>query len=168
MADYSYLRRLDVDEATTAEYVFDEVPGAPSIIFKPMAESNPAYMSERIRLAVEKANADAEKQKTETKKQRRERLVSTAVIEEDRENDRVLMARTCAVGWGVAPRDINGREPKFSEDECYQFLSALPNHMLDPCRGWVANIRNFISATAFSEIEAEILGKSRQTDSDGS
>ena len=58
MADYSHLKKLDVNEQTTAEYIFEDIPGEPSIIFAPMTASNPDYLNERVRIAVERAEAD--------------------------------------------------------------------------------------------------------------
>ena len=144
MADYSHLKKLDVTAESEAEYTFDEIWGEPSIWCRPMTDANLDYMNERVRLAVEKAEKDGK----ETRKQRRQKILSTDRIEEDRESDRVLIARTCALRWGTAPRDVEGNSPEFSEKECYEFLSQMPNYMLDPFRGWVANVYNFVDRDA--------------------
>lgn len=146
MADFSNLKKLDVNEASEAEYVFEDIPGEPSIWFRPMTDANPAFLNERVRLAVERA----EQANKETRGQRRKRVLSADQLEEDRELDRVLMARTCAIRWGTAPKDVEGSEPEFSEQNCYDFLKALPNYMLDPCRGFVANVYNFVDRTALA------------------
>lgn len=144
MVDFSHLQKLDVTEASEAEYVFDDIPGEPSIWFRPMTDANADFLNERVRLAVERAEA-AQK---ETKAQRRKRVLSAEQLEDDREQDRILMARTCALRWGNPPKDVDGNTPEFSEENCLAFLRALPNYMLDPCRGFVSNVYNFIDPEA--------------------
>ncbi len=144
MADYSHLKKLDVTAESEAEYVFDEIWGEPSIWCRPQAEANVDYMNERVRLAVEKAEKDGK----ETRKKRREKILAHDRLEEDRDNDRVLIARTCALRWGTAPRDVNGNEVEFSEAECLDFLRQIPTYMLDPFRGWISNVYNFVDRDA--------------------
>lgn len=166
MVDFSHLKKLDVSEASEAEYVFEDivigrtpegVDICPSIWFRPMTDANPLYLNERVRIAVERA----EQANKETKGQRRKRLLSSDQLEEDRELDRVLMARTCAIRWGTPPKDVDGNEPEFSEANCYDFLKALPSYMIDPCRGFVANVYNFVDRNALIGPDGgETLGNS--------
>ncbi len=146
MVDFSHLAKLDVNEASEAEFVFEDIPGEPSIWFKPMTDANPDYLNERVRLAVERA----EQANKETKGQRRKRILSADQLEEDRELDRILMARTCAVRWGTAPKDVKGDTPEFNEQNCYDFLKAVPSYMFDPCRGFVSNVYNFVDRNALA------------------
>lgn len=164
MPDFSHLRKLEVTEQSEAEYVFDDIWGEPSIWFHPMTDSNPQYLNERVRLAVERAEA-AEK---ETKKQRRAKVLSSDRLEDDRELDRILMAKTCAVRWGTPPRDVDGNEVEFSEQNVLDFLRAIPNYMLDPVRGWVANPYNFVDRNAAKPGWADTLGNSTSSGSSGS
>lgn len=152
VVDFSHLQKLDVTEASEAEYVFDDIPGEPSIWFRPMTDANPAFLNERVRLAVERA----EQANKETKAQRRKRVLSADQLEEDRDLDRVLMARTCALRWGNAPKDVDGNTPEFSEENCLAFLRALPSYMLDPCRGFVSNVYNFIPEGARKEVAKQM------------
>jgi hypothetical protein len=146
MVDFSHLQKLHVTEASEALFVFEDIPGEPSIWLAPMAESNTKYMNERVRVAVERADQVIQ----ETKAERRRRMMSTAQLEEDRELDRVLMARTCALRWGTPPKDKDGKEPEFSEANCYDFFKALPPFMFDPCRNFVNNVYNFIDRAALA------------------
>lgn len=164
MTDFSHLRKLDVTEESEAEYVFEDIPGEPSIWFRPMTDANPDYLNERVRLAVERA----EKESKDTKATRRKKVLSSDRLEEDRDIDRVLMAKTCALRWGTPPKDVNGDEPEFSVENCLAFLRALPNYMLDPCRGWVANVYNFVDRKALSGDDGETLGNSTSSGSSGS
>jgi hypothetical protein len=144
--DFSHLQKLDVNETSEAEYTFEDIPGEPSIWFKPMTDANTAFLNERVRLAVERAEASDK----ETRTQRKKRMLSAEQLAEDREQDRVLMARTCAIRWGTPPKDVKGKEPPFSEENCYAFLKALPTYMFDPCRGFVSNVYNFVDRNALS------------------
>jgi hypothetical protein len=146
MTDFSHLRKLDVTEASEAEYVFEDVPGEPSIWFRPMTDANTEYLNERVRIAVERAEAATK----ETRAQRKKRVMSAEQLEEDREQDRVLIARTCAIRWGTPPKDVKGKEPEFNEQNCYDFLKALPSYMFDPCRGFVGNVYNFVDRSALA------------------
>jgi hypothetical protein len=165
VADFSNLKKLDVDESTEAEYTFDDIvlgkakdgtDICPSIWFRPMTDSNAAYLNERVRVAVERA----EQTNKETKAQRRKRVLSSDQLEEDRELDRILMARTCAIRWGTPMKDVDGNEPEFNEQNCYDFLKALPNYMFDPLRGFVTNIYNFVDRSALVADGGEQLGNS--------
>lgn len=159
MVDFSHLKKLDVTEASEAEFVFDDIPGEPSVWFRPMTDTNADYLNERVRLATERAEA----QQKETKGQRRKRVLSVEQLEEDREQDRVLMARTCALRWGTPPKASDGSEPEFSEENCLAFFRALPSYMFDPCRGFVSNVYNFVDQEARKALQpgsGEALGNS--------
>lgn len=140
MADYSHLQQLEVTEETEREYVFDDIPGEPSIWFRHMGATNTAFLNERVRISAERA----EKMVQQTKAQRKKQTISAAQLEEDRDIDRELMAKTCAIRWGTAPRDASGKTHEFSTEECYAFLKALPHYMFEPCRNWVQNVYNFV------------------------
>jgi hypothetical protein len=140
MPDFSHLKKLDVTEESEAEYVFDDIWGEPSIWFRPMIEKNTEFMNERVRLAVERA----EKEAKSPKKKRRQQMLSTDRLEDDREQDRILMANTCALRWGTVPKDMEGNDVEFSKANVLDFLRAIPDYMLDPARGWVANPHNFV------------------------
>jgi hypothetical protein len=166
MADYSHLKRLGASEQTEREYIFDDivlgqtedgVDISPSIWFRPMTDANPAYMNERVRLAVEKAEKDS-KQPARSKAERRKELLAGDRIEEDRDMDRVLIARCCAVRWGTPMPDAAGAVHDLDEEEAYSFLCALPSHIIDPLRGWVQNIYNFVDRYALTEQRTETLG----------
>lgn len=164
MADFSHLKKLDVTKESEAEYTFDDIWGEPSIWFKPMIEANTDFMNERVRLAVDRAEKE---QKNQSKKKRREALMSTDRLEDDREQDRILMAKTCAIRWGTPPKDVDGNDVEFSPDNVLDFLRAIPSFMLDPARGFVANPYNFIDREGAKPAwfgDADELGNDTQSD----
>ena len=154
MADFSNLKPLHISEETLAEYTFDDIPGEPSIWLAPATDANPHYQGERLRVSIERAEA------AEKAPRNRKRKVALTVddIEADRELDRELLARCCAKKWGTPPKDVNGKEPEFSEANCYDFFKALPNYMFDPLRNFVANPFNFVDRTGITESQARDLG----------
>lgn len=156
MVDFSNLKLLDVTDDTTAEYGFPFIPGNPSIILAPAHDSNEAFLNERLRLSIERGEKATLEVRGKQKKTTPEEIKRT--IEEDREQDRRLIAHTCARGWGVAPKDVDGNQPEFSPENCYDFLRALPDYMLDPLRNFAVNIYNFVKRPPISEAEAGDLG----------
>lgn len=175
MADYSHLRQLDVTDASEAEYMFSDIivgrnedgsGVSPSIFFRPMVEANKLFLHERIRLSAERAEAMAKSKKKDKVMQLADRM------DEDRETDRVLIAKTCAIRWGTAPKDADGKEHEFSAEECLSFLQALPNYIFEPLRSWVQNPYNFIDQEAYETgcgvVKADALGNSSRSASAGS
>jgi hypothetical protein len=175
VADYSHLRKLDVTEASEAEYVFNDIivgrndDGSginPSIWFRPMIESNKLFLHERIKLATERAEALTKSKKKDKVAQLADRM------DEDRDTDRVLIARTCALRWGTAPKDTKGKEHEFSAEECLSFLQALPNYIFEPLRSWVQNPYNFVDPEAYETgggiVNGDALGNSSRSASSGS
>lgn len=167
MPDYSHLRKLDVTDESEAEYTFGDIvvgrgpDGAavhPSIFFRPMVDANKHYLNERIRLSSERAERATKGGKKDKVQQLADRL------DEDRETDRVLIAKTCALRWGTAPLDVDGNAHDFSFEECLAFLQALPNYIFEPLRNWVTNPYNFVDPDAYATgggvVDADALGNS--------
>lgn len=154
--DFGNIAALNVKPDKTEEYFFDMVPGEPSIFFSPATDENPVFKAERMRLSIE----EGERLARLPRGKKAEKLTPEELDrreEQARENDRVLLARCCAKAWGTAPRDVEGNQPEFNEANCYAFLKALPNFMLDPLRNWAANIYNFVDRPTASA-EADQLG----------
>jgi len=161
MPKFAVLDGIRVTSTSEAEYRFEHpLTGEvfASIWFRPMAEENSDYLSERVRLAVERA--EKEVAASRSKADRKRNIVSSEQLEEDREMDRVLMARTCATRWGVVPQLEDGTPAEFSEQAVYEFFRQLPNYLFDPCRSFVANVYNFIPRPTLTENQAEALGNS--------
>lgn len=166
MADFSHLKKLQVSENSEAEYTFDDIWGEPSIWLRPMTDSNSIYLNERVRMAVERAEKNEKELKG--KKRKASEVLSSDRVEEDRDQDRILIAKTCALRWGTPPLDASGQEVVFSEQEVLDFLRALPNYMVDPLRGWISNPYNFVDRQAAKPDWADALGNAMSNDSSGS
>lgn len=163
-ADYSQLKKLDISETTEAEYTFrdivlgikdgDEVN--PTAFFAPALDSNPKFLSEKFRIAAERAEAH----KNETAAQRKKRLMSEDAENDEREFMITLLARTCARRWGVPLPDSKGKVHDLADPQAaYEFLSALPRHMVDPLIAWATNPYNFFDRRALLD-DGETLGNS--------
>lgn len=146
MADFSNLKALDVNDETLAEFVFDMIPGEPSVWLAPATDDNRLFFAARLKLSAERAEKLAEESKRRGGKSRAKSKVQITPddFDEDRETDRGLLSQTCIKKWGTPPRDVNGDSPEFSVDNCYAFLAALPNYMLDRLRGFASQTYNFI------------------------
>jgi len=156
MADFSNLKSLDVSDETLAEYTFDMIPGDPSIWLAPATDANKCYLDERLRLALEKAEKAPRAPRGKRMKLTPEQMAKD--MEDDRESARVLLARCCAKKWGTPPKDASGDEPEFSEQNCYDFLKAMPDYMFDPFNNWAQNIYNFVERPELDEAGADALG----------
>jgi hypothetical protein len=146
-----------VTPETTKEYVFDMIPGEPSLILAPAHDSNPAYLDERLRMSIE-ASEKAVRDATGKRAEKLNIDTMKAQIEEDRDIDRRLLAKTCARGWGRTPKAADGSEPPFSEENCLSFFRALPDYMFDPLRNYAQNLYNFVTRPPISDGEARQLG----------
>lgn len=157
MADFSNIASLVVNEETLREYTFDLIQGEPSIWLAPATDENKPYLEERLRLALEAAE-----QAPRLPRGKRPKITAAqmaADMEKDRETNRVLLARCCARKWGTTPVDATGNKPEFSEQNCYDFLKALPSHMFDPFQNWAGNIYNFVERPPISSAAGEALGE---------
>jgi hypothetical protein len=159
MTDFSNLKALDVDGETLREYVFPYIPGEPSVFVAPATDVNKAFLNERLRLSIERSAA-AEKQPRGKGSAPPTPDSMAKELDEAREVDRVLLARTCAKRWGVAPTDAAGKQPEFSEANCLAFFKALPDWMFDPLRNFCGNIYNFVTLPGTTEEQAGALGES--------
>lgn len=163
MADYSHLAKLAASEDTLAEYVFTDIPGRPSIWCAPATDDNQSWRSERARMVLRRAKAaehEAKKRRTGAAPEVTPEMILKQQ-DEELEEDRLLISRCCAKRWGVAPRDVDGNQPEFSEEECYAFLKAVPNWMFKPLAGWASSPRNFVTIPdEVDESDGEELGNS--------
>lgn len=161
MADFSHLSALKVSDQTLAEYVFYEIEGKPSIWMAPATDDNEALKLERIRLLTQRVNEPGEKPVDEWTPEDHAKD-----FEAKRDHDRVLISKFCARRWGNTPVDVDGKAVAFGEQNCLDFLRAIPNYMFDPLRNWAANPRNFVPK-AVSVEDGEKLGNASRKSTDG-
>lgn len=132
MADFSYLKTLDVVERT-AEFTLHQIAingVSPTLVLASATEANKPYFNALLKRAGKSA------------RQVRAGAVSASLIEENREEDKALYPKHVIKGWtGVT--DANGADVTFSSDDCIDFIAQLPNWLFDDIRNFAGNPANF-------------------------
>lgn len=126
---FGYLKKLDVTNKT-ADFTIHQIEGAPVLVLKPATEVNKPYFNavlKRSRRNVRALKAGA---------------VNTAMIAENREQDRELFPKFVIETW----RDVVDSQRKsveFNRENCEEFLRALPDWIFDEIRDFAGNSTNF-------------------------
>ena len=130
---FSYLGALEVDVNQTKDYVLTQVlinNVSPTLIVKPAGEVNKPYW-----------NALLKSQAQNVAKLRKGRM-DAKTLEDNRDEDIILYSKYVIVGWKDV-FDASGDLVKFSEENCEEFLRALPGDMADELRDYCGTVDNF-------------------------
>lgn len=131
MPDFSHLEKLDVQRDRIVHYVMYNIEGEPVLHIGPATEANRPYFNALLRKS--RSTARIVKAKSMT----------AGVVEENREDDRILYAKHVVKGWtGIA--DKEGNEVPFTEENCLDFLKALPGWLFDDLRQYAGDTQNFL------------------------
>jgi len=136
--DFSQLENLKVRPTATAEYTFFQIEDEPVLKVRPASEVNKPYLNAVLRLG------------RSTLRKMRGGKISTAVLEENREQDRKLFAKYVVLEWKNV-KDAKGEEVSFSKEACEAFLRALPNDIFDDLRVFCGDIDNFRKENELAE-----------------
>ena len=128
MSNFSHLKKLNIEEDRTAEYVIHELEPAVKLTVRPASECNKKYFNAVIRLSKKRTG--------------RKSSVSLRAIEEDRKDDLPLFSRYIVVDW-VDCVDANGKDVPFSVEDCQEFLECLPSYIFNQLRVFCSDITNF-------------------------
>jgi hypothetical protein len=132
MTDFSNFSALRIKEDTTAEFVFDEIEGEPTLTCRPATQENEDFF-----------NAVLAKNKTAKRKKSKSGTVPTAqLLKEARASDIEVFVDFIIVSW-VNVLDAKGKAVPFSKEDCVLFLQAIPNDMFDSLRVFCLDIANF-------------------------
>lgn len=130
MADFSNLKRLDVNRSSVARFQLDMLDGDFWVEGRPANEMNPAYFTDLM-----KRNADIARRL-------KNKNLSVELLNKMREDDRVLYAKHVLTGWNV---EDSARQPvKFSAEEVASFLKQLPDWIFDDMRNFFRLHENFV------------------------
>lgn len=141
MADFSQLKKLDVSNETI-DYHIDQIEGDAVLKLLPAAEKNKPYF-----------NALLKKSRSRVKAIQSSKL-SAAMIKENRDEDRLLYSKYIIKGWeGIV--DVNGKAVPFTEENVFDFLTALPPWIFEEIRNYASDIQNFIA----DQIDTEGIAK---------
>jgi hypothetical protein len=128
MSNFSHLKKLNIDESRTAEYVLNELDPPVKLTVRPASEANKQYFNAVIRLSKKRSG--------------KKTSISLKSIEEDRKDDLPLFAKYIIVDWSNCV-DASGKEVEFSSEECEEFLTQLPSYLFNQIRVFCSDITNF-------------------------
>jgi len=139
--DFKHLEKLDV-KGKTADYTLYQIAGEPKLKLKPATEANKTYFNsvlKRSRRNVRAVQAGA---------------INQSMLEDNRKEDRELYPKYVIVGWdGV--KDSSGNSVEFSEENCSDFIAALPDWIFDEVRDFAGRSSNFFGETIDIEEKAK-------------
>jgi hypothetical protein len=146
VADFSHLRKLDVDGAKTARYELMELEGEPVLIGVFAGETNKPYWNSVIKRGARRA------------RRRKATNLSAEELQDHRDHDRELFPKYVIKGWeGVV--DVHGAAVEFTQENCAAFIEALPYHIFDDVRNFFCSPESFSDDEELSGDDAEALGK---------
>lgn len=147
--NFSYLKKLHVDDSATARYCFEDINHEPILIVRHAGDSNPEFFN-----AVMKKSKGA-RRKAKTAKHLSGPEVVRA-LEEARKVDVELFVKYIVVGWEDV-HDTDGELVEFSPEVCKQFLDLIPLDMFHEFRNFCLDINNFRDIEEMEDEELEEL-----------
>lgn len=130
---FNSLKKLEVSEASTAEFTLSVLEGAPVLILAFAGEANAPYFNALLR-QVRPATAG----------KKRNTGITAEKMRENREKDRELFGRFILKGWeGVT--DDSGQEVPWTPENGQAFLEALPSWIFDDIRAFASSPENFMA-----------------------
>lgn len=145
---FSHLSKYEVKADRRIKYVIDDIEGEPILILAPATSENKPYYNKVLR-------------KTAKNPMKAIKKINAGTVRENRDQDRILFANYVIKGWKRVV-DGEGKEVEFSKENCFEYLTALPDWIFDQVRNYAATPDNFID-----EENIEDLSKNLQTDSSG-
>ena len=144
-----YLKRLQPESTKSVRYPLnmistDNGETNPTLLVRPATEVNKAFANEQMKMA--RKNVPA----------MRSGGLTVALIEDTRDNDRVLFSKYVITGWEHVVED-DGSELVFSSGSCLEFLQALPDWVFDEVRNFCGNSQNFVESVVNVEGVAKNL-----------
>ena len=134
MADYGYLKDLEVSPDKTARYTLHQITVnglTPVLIVAPATEANKPYFNALLKRAGKSARAV------------RAGAISAGMIEENRDEDKILYPKHVIKGWENLVDGKTGEVTKFSVRECTDFINALPDWLFDDLSKFCGNPASF-------------------------
>lgn len=140
MADFSYLKKLDVTNKVQ-ECVLFRLDGKPTLLVKPATENNKPFYNAVLRKA------------RKTQKAVAAGAIDVNLLSSNRDDDRQLYSELIITGWkGII--DASGKPVEFNQVNCLEFLHALPDYIFDEdVRQFCTNPANFTNQAGM-DVEA--------------
>lgn len=141
---FSHLSKYEVKADRRIEYVIDDIEGEPILILAPATSENKPYYNKVLR-------------KTAKNPMKMLKRINAGTVKENRDQDRVLFANFVVKGWKKVV-DGEGILVEFNKENCFEYLTALPDWIFDQVRNHAATPDNFIDEDIISD-----LSKNSQT-----
>lgn len=148
MSDFSHLESLAVKKDSTAEYEFFEIETKPTLICRCTLDNN-GYQS-AIRAKRDEITRNVRK-RTKGKKERQR--INDRILELLREPDREAFPGNVIIGW-TTNKDAKGKEVTYSDENCADFLKALPDWLFDNLRLYCYDAQSFVDLPMDEDEEA--------------
>ena len=142
MAKFSHLQGLQLADTKEFELHQISVNGvSPVLVVKPSTESNKPFFNKVLQRMGKSA------------RMLRSGKITPAMSAENRKDDRELFPKHVIVGWSNV-LDTDGTIVPYSQEECANFLNALPDWIFDELRAFCNDPANF-SETVDVEVAAK-------------
>lgn len=139
MSKFSNLQRLNVSEKTSW-CDLPELGADARLELKPASEANKPYFNALLKQSAKRARAVA-----------RGAAITADVLSKNRDEDRVLYSEYVVKGWeGIV--DAQNKLVPFSNEDCVEFLKALPDWLFDRIRNHASAPENYVE---FGDVQAE-------------
>lgn len=134
MVDFSHLSALQVSADKTAEYVIHQITvndKSPVLILAPATDANKGFFNALLRRSSKQAAA------------LKAGKVDVKMIEDHRDEDRVLYPKHVVKGWRDMV-DAEGERVPFTQQNVTDFFEALPNWVFDDVREFARETSNYV------------------------
>jgi hypothetical protein len=138
---FNHLKRLAVTVEMTAEFPLHQLIGEPVLILAPATSANKDYFNGLLRRS------------RKNLRQIQAQSIDTSLLDENREDDRILYSKHVVKGWRKIVDDT-GSLVELNEASCLEFLKALPDWLFDDVRTFASNPRNFLDDLPDEEVTA--------------
>ncbi len=141
MANFSQLKELEVSDKTVDYHIY-QIEGEAVLKLLPASETTKPYF-----------NALFKKSRSRVKAIQSSKM-NVGMVKDNRDEDRGLYSKHIVKGWaGIV--DADGKVVPFTEENVFDFLTALPDWIFEDIRNFAADIQNFID----EEINTEDIAK---------
>jgi hypothetical protein len=133
MTKFAHFKKLRIDADAIAEYVIEGIEGEPTLYLRSCSEHNPLFLNEILQRT--KADPSLGEQKSIED-------FTLEMLEETRQRDLEMFSTSIVAGWKQV-YDAEGNEVPFSQEDCLDFLTAIPSDIFNGLRLFAMDADNF-------------------------
>ena len=139
-SQFGQLKAMTVKAGDTADFFFNEIEGIPQLTCLPATNINKPFLNAVLKQSKEAARKARALRKVKGKKQ--DEAATDAAIARARKEDVELFVSFIVQGWEDV-FNVEGEPVEFNEENCRDFLNAIPPEMFNDLRVFCLDIRNF-------------------------